>query len=104
MEAIHDTYVLLLIILETKSYHDIKSRFSKSQFDLNGGADMFIGREAELSFFQDKYDENRGQFVVLYGRRRVGKIKTLREFCKGKPHIFYSCTQSTDKVQLAKIC
>lgn len=63
---------------------------------------MFIGREAELSFLQDKYDENRGQLVVLYGRRRVGKTETLREFCKGKPHIFYSCTQSTDKVQLAK--
>lgn len=63
---------------------------------------MFIGREVELSFLQDKYDENRGQLVVLYGRRRVGKTETLREFCKGKPHIFYSCTQSTDKVQLAK--
>ena len=63
---------------------------------------MFIGREAELSFLQDKYDERRGQLVVLYGRRRVGKTETLREFCKGKPHIFYSCTQSTDKVQLSK--
>lgn len=63
---------------------------------------MFIGREKELSFLQDRYDEERGQLVVLYGRRRVGKTETLREFCKGKPHVFYSCTQSTDKVQLAK--
>lgn len=63
---------------------------------------MFIGREAELSFLQDKYDDKRGQLVVLYGRRRVGKTETLREFCKDKPHIFYSCTQSTDKVQLSK--
>lgn len=63
---------------------------------------MFIGREAELTFLQDKYDEKRGQLIILYGRRRVGKTETLREFCKGKPHIFYSCTQSTDRVQLAK--
>lgn len=63
---------------------------------------MFIGREVELAFLQDKYDEKRGQLIVLYGRRRVGKTETLREFCKGKPHVFYSCTQSTDKVQLAK--
>lgn len=63
---------------------------------------MFIGRTAELRFLKDKYDEPQGQLVVLYGRRRVGKTETLREFCKGKPHIFYSCTQSTDKVQLAK--
>lgn len=63
---------------------------------------MFIGREAELNFLQEKYDENRGQLIVLYGRRRVGKTETLKEFCKNKPHVFYSCTQSTDKVQLSK--
>ena len=63
---------------------------------------MFIGRETELSFLQDRYDDKKGQLIVLYGRRRVGKTETLREFCKGKPHVFYSCTQSTDKQQLAK--
>lgn len=63
---------------------------------------MFIGREAELKFLNDKYETEGGQFVVLYGRRRVGKTETLREFCKGKPHIFFSCTQTTDKVQLKK--
>ena len=63
---------------------------------------MFIGRDAELAFLQNKYDEKKGQLIVLYGRRRVGKTETLREFCKGKPHVFYSCTQSTDKVQLSK--
>ena len=63
---------------------------------------MFIGREAELAFLRNKYEEKHGQLIVLYGRRRVGKTETLREFCKGKPHVFYSCTQSTDKVQLSK--
>lgn len=63
---------------------------------------MFIGRENELKFLNDKYDERKGQLIVLYGRRRVGKTETLKEFCKDKPHVFYSCTQSTDKVQLAK--
>ena len=61
---------------------------------------MFIGRETELKFLQDKYNENKGQLIVLYGRRRVGKTETLCEFCKDKPHIFFSCTQSTDRVQL----
>ena len=63
---------------------------------------MFIGRETELKFLEDKYHEKKAQLIVLYGRRRVGKTETRREFCKGKPHIFFSCTQSTDKVQLAK--
>lgn len=63
---------------------------------------MFIGRETELGFLNDKYEADGGQLIVLYGRRRVGKTETLREFCKGKPHVFYSCTQSTDKVQLQR--
>lgn len=63
---------------------------------------MFIGRSAELKFLQDKYEEEKGQMIVLYGRRRVGKTETLREFCKGKKHIFFSCTQVADRVQLAK--
>lgn len=61
---------------------------------------MFIGREAELSFLKDKYTSPGGQLIVLYGRRRVGKTETLREFCKGKPHVFFSCTQTTDRAQL----
>ena len=62
----------------------------------------FIGRETELQFLENKYAENRGQLIVLYGRRRVGKTETLREFCKGKPHVFFSCTQTTDRNQLVK--
>ena len=63
---------------------------------------MFIGREAELKFLNDRYNEDKGQLIVLYGRRRVGKTETLREFCKGKQHVFFSCTQTTDKGQLQK--
>ena len=63
---------------------------------------MFVGREAELKFLDDKYKKDGGQLIVLYGRRRVGKTETLREFCKEKPHDFCSCTQTTDRVQLQK--
>lgn len=62
----------------------------------------FIGRETELKFLEDKYAENGGQLIVLYGRRRVGKTETLREFCKDKPHVFFSCIQMTDRNQLVK--
>ncbi len=37
---------------------------------------MFIGREQELKFLNDKYESENGQLVVLYGRRRVGKTET----------------------------
>lgn len=61
---------------------------------------MFIGRKQELQFLEDKYKSNGGQLVVLYGRKRVGKTETLREFCKGKSHVFCSCREVSDKLQL----
>ena len=62
---------------------------------------MFIGRERELAFFEDRYNTPGGQFVVLYGRRRVGKTEMLFQFAEGKQHIFYSCREMTDAKQHA---
>lgn len=61
---------------------------------------MFIGRKQELQFLENQYSGTGGKLVVLYGRRRVGKTETLHEFCKGKPHVFYSCREISDKLQL----
>ncbi|MDA8333757.1 MAG: ATP-binding protein [Peptococcaceae bacterium] len=61
---------------------------------------MFVGRKDELEFLEDKYRATGGQFVVMYGRRRVGKTETLRKFCERKEHVFYSCTECTDEQQL----
>ncbi len=61
---------------------------------------MFIGRKQELQFLEEQYNSRHGQLVVLYGRRRVGKTETLREFCKGKQHVFYSCREVSDQLQL----
>ena len=61
---------------------------------------MFIGRETELKFLEERYNSDKGELVVLYGRRRVGKTETLRQFCKGRPHLFFSCRECTDKLQL----
>lgn len=61
---------------------------------------MFIGRETELNFLNDKYNQVGGQLIVLYGRRRIGKTETLHEFCKDKQHVFFSCQECSDRVQL----
>ena len=61
---------------------------------------MFIAREAELQFLENRYQAEGGQLVVLYGRRRVDKTETLKQFCKKKPHVFFACRECTDKLQL----
>lgn len=68
--------------------------------DYKGGICMFIGREKELQFLNDRYRSNKAELIVLYGRRRVGKTETLKEFCKDKNHVFYSCKECTDREQL----
>ena len=61
---------------------------------------MFIGRQSELQFLSERYSAKGGQLIVLYGRRRIGKTETLKEFCKDKDHVFYACTETTDREQL----
>lgn len=63
---------------------------------------MFIGRNKEMQFFNERYNSNKAEFVTLYGRRRVGKTEFLTEFCKGKPALFYTCREYIDKKQFAE--
>ncbi|MDK9710116.1 ATP-binding protein [Acidaminobacter sp.] len=64
---------------------------------------MFYGRSHELDFLNQKYNTKQAEFVVLYGRRRIGKTSLIREFIKDKRHFFYSAVQVTDNVQLSKV-
>jgi AAA+ ATPase superfamily predicted ATPase len=50
---------------------------------------MFYGRQEELNLLNEKYSSTKGELIVVYGRRRVGKSKLLAEFSKGKK--VFSC-------------
>lgn len=60
----------------------------------------FIGRRDELAFLEDCYASRKAQFVILYGRRRVGKTELLREFVAGKEHVFCSAKEAPSEAQL----
>jgi len=49
----------------------------------------FIDREAEMAFLEERYASGTFEFLVLYGRRRVGKTELLRNFVEGRPHIYF---------------
>lgn len=61
---------------------------------------MFLGRNDELSELNSIYHKEGFRFVVIYGRRRVGKTSLINEFCKGKDHIFYIAIEQNDKAAL----
>lgn len=63
---------------------------------------MFIGRKSELEFLEECYRSRKAEFIVMYGRRRIGKSETLKKFSFDKKHIFYSCTRTIDPNQLER--
>ncbi len=50
---------------------------------------MFIDREKELQALEKRYLSKNSEFVIIYGRRRVGKTELIKRFIKNKPAIYY---------------
>lgn len=64
------------------------------------GDKMFIGREREMETLERLYESNAFEFVVIYGRRRVGKTTLIGEFIKDKKAVFYPGIDSNEKQNL----
>ena len=61
---------------------------------------MFIGRESELALLNKLYTSDKFEFVVMYGRRRVGKTALISEFIKDKKAIYFMGVESNLKQNL----
>ncbi|MDV7394242.1 ATP-binding protein, partial [Arthrospira platensis SPKY1] len=56
---------------------------------------MFVDRELELAALNRLLPGANAQFVVLYGRRRVGKTALLLEWARrsGLPYLYWVATR-----------
>jgi AAA+ ATPase superfamily predicted ATPase len=63
---------------------------------------LFINREEELDFLNQRYQSKKAEFIVVYGRRRVGKSELIKQFSKGKPSIYFLATRTTKYHHLKK--
>lgn len=61
---------------------------------------MFYCREEELRTMNNRYKKDRFEYVVIYGRRRVGKTALINEFCKGKPTVYFSALNASSQENL----
>ena len=61
---------------------------------------MFLCRENELNKLDTRYNGGKSEFIVVYGRRRVGKTALINEFTKNKKTIYYPAlnTSSIDNL------
>ena len=64
---------------------------------------MFIGREKELNTLDKLYQSNKFEFVVIYGRRRVGKTALITHFIGDKKAIYFMGVESNEKQNLENL-
>lgn len=61
---------------------------------------MFIGRERELELLNRLYGSDNFEFIVLYGRRRVGKTALINHFIEQKQAIYFTGVESNERQNL----
>ncbi|MDR0523104.1 MAG: ATP-binding protein [Candidatus Methanoplasma sp.] len=49
----------------------------------------FVGREEEMRLLEREYARESGSFVVIYGRRRIGKTALISEFIRGRDSVYF---------------
>lgn len=54
----------------------------------------FVDRLSELGMLNRAYSEDGFHFIVIYGRRRVGKTELLKQFIKDKDAIYFLCDKT----------
>ncbi len=59
-----------------------------------------LGRKEEMSHLEELYNSNTFEFLVMYGRRRVGKTTILQEFADHSNSIFFPAREKNDALNL----
>lgn len=62
----------------------------------------FIGRQTELARLNAEYAHD-SSFVVIYGRRRVGKTTLIKEFLKGKTAFYFLATEELENQGIKRL-
>ncbi|MFV9630121.1 MAG: AAA family ATPase [Methanosarcinales archaeon] len=57
----------------------------------------FVNRENELNFLESRYNSNSPEFIVIYGRKRVGKTELMLKFLENKQGIYFLASTEGDK-------
>jgi len=63
----------------------------------------FINREKELDALERAYRNPGFQFIPLYGRRRIGKTRLVREFLRDKRSVYFHADSASEKEQLKNL-
>ncbi|MCK4968617.1 MAG: ATP-binding protein, partial [Candidatus Aenigmarchaeota archaeon] len=57
----------------------------------------FINRKSELQFLKTAFESTRAEFIVLYGRRRIGKTELIKESIKNKNAVYFFAEEAIEQ-------
>jgi len=60
----------------------------------------FVDREEELKYLNEEYKRPGSAFIVIYGRRRIGKTRLIKEFMRDKNGVYFLATEEDEKDNL----
>ncbi len=53
----------------------------------------FLDREEELRILRDSWERKNFEFIIIYGRRRVGKTELIKKFLENKRSLYFLCSE-----------
>ncbi len=59
----------------------------------------FLDREEEIREVEAKCESNKSEFVVIYGRRRIGKTELIKKFIEEKRAFYFLCEKNKIEVE-----
>lgn len=63
----------------------------------------FINRDTELGFLNNKWREGKANFIIIYGKRRVGKTALIKQFIKDKPAVYFLADKRSALEQMKEL-
>jgi len=61
----------------------------------------FIGRKGELAVLEKEFSRDAG-FVIIYGRRRIGKTTLIKKFIENKPAFYFLATEEAEMLSMKR--
>ena len=63
----------------------------------------FINRKNDLTYLEDEYKKKESGFMVVYGRRRVGKTTLIEEFIRNKKNVYFMADKQVEKELISRL-
>lgn len=57
----------------------------------------FVDRENELKILKEAYNSGRAEFIILYGRRRIGKTELIKKSKEAEKIYLLLCRRSAGR-------